>query len=150
MKAINGKLDQSKKYKLAEVIIGDYKCDNCNNPIKNIAVVIDNNNKKYYIGLDCMASLTSIAPSEIQEAKNKINRKIKIKREIKKLVKFKKKVFIICFTHNNKKMFRLYLNNYNLTTTDDIEKNNKWLYAGYYKSFKNIFNKPNVYITKII
>lgn len=59
MKAINGKLDMSKSYKLVSVEYGELseahigQCENCGQIIANIAVVEDNAGKQFRIGLDC-------------------------------------------------------------------------------------------------
>jgi len=80
MKAVNGNLDMSKKYKLVDVDYGGLSesscesCQNCGNIISNVATVEREDGKKYRIGLDCMATITSMNPSDIQEAKNRIAR----------------------------------------------------------------------------
>jgi hypothetical protein len=80
MKAINGKLDMSKSYKLVSVEYGKLSeasaecCDNCGQLISNVAVVSDNTNH-YRIGLDCLQTIVNMSASDIQQAKNIINRR---------------------------------------------------------------------------
>lgn len=80
MKAINGKLDMSKSYKMVSVEYGKLSelsecCDNCGQIISNIAVVQDNDGKISRIGLDCMQTIVNMPVSDIQQAKNIINRR---------------------------------------------------------------------------
>ena len=89
MRAINGKLDMSKSYKLISVEYGELsetsacQCDNCGQIIKNVAIVCDNSGKQYGIGMDCMATITNMAASDQQQAKNIINRKRRFLKELK-------------------------------------------------------------------
>jgi hypothetical protein len=89
MKAINGKLDMSKSYKLVSVEYGELselsacQCDNCGQVIKNVAIVEDNTGKRYGIGLDCMMTIVNMAVSDQQQAKNVINRKRRFLKELK-------------------------------------------------------------------
>jgi hypothetical protein len=81
MKAINGKLDMSKSYKLVSVEYGKLSetaiecCDNCGQLISNVAVVSDNTDRRYRIGLDCLQTIVNMPMSDIQQAKNIINRR---------------------------------------------------------------------------
>jgi len=83
MKAINGNLDMSKSYKLLDVEYGELSegagecCQNCGNVIANVAIVERQDGLKYRIGLDCMTTITTMNPLEIQEAKNRIARERK-------------------------------------------------------------------------
>lgn len=89
MKAINGKLDMSKTYKLVSVEYGELselsacQCDNCGQVIKNVAIVEDNTGNKYGIGLDCMMTIINMAVSDQQQAKNVINRKRRFLKELR-------------------------------------------------------------------
>jgi hypothetical protein len=89
MRAINGKLDMSKTYKLVSVEYGELaelhvnQCDNCGQIIKNVAIVQDNTDKKYGIGLDCMMTIVNMASSDQQQAKNIINRKRAFLKQLK-------------------------------------------------------------------
>ncbi len=89
MRAINGKLDMSKSYKLVSMEYGELsehhasQCDNCGQVISNIAIVEDNTGKQYGIGLDCMATITTMAANDLQQAKNTINRKRRFLKELK-------------------------------------------------------------------
>jgi hypothetical protein len=89
MKAINGKLNMSKSYKLVSVEYGELldghisQCENCGQIISNVAIVEDNDNKHYGIGLDCMMTIVNMAASDQQQAKNIINRKRKFLKELK-------------------------------------------------------------------
>lgn len=89
MKAINGKLDMSKSYKLVSVEYGELsenhtsQCENCGQVIANVAVVEDNTGKRYGIGLDCMMTIVNMAVSDQQQAKNVINRKRRFLKELR-------------------------------------------------------------------
>lgn len=89
MRAINGKLDMSKTYKLVSVEYGELSelhvgiCDNCGQVIKNIAVVQDNTGNNYGIGLDCMMTIVNMPASDQQQAKNIINRKRAFLKQLK-------------------------------------------------------------------
>lgn len=66
-------------------------CQNCGLIITNVAVVEGQSDRILYrIGLDCASTLTSIAPSEIAEAKKKLARRAKflkfLKTEAKSIV----------------------------------------------------------------
>ena len=84
MKAINGNLDMSKKYKLIDVEYGELSsgagecCQNCGNLIANVAIVEREDGNKYRIGLDCMTTIIHMNPLEAQEAKNQIARERKL------------------------------------------------------------------------
>lgn len=83
MKAINGNLNMSKKYKLITVEYGELakgsgeSCQNCGNLIANVAVVESEDGALHRIGLDCMNTIVYMLPSEKQEAKNRIARERK-------------------------------------------------------------------------
>jgi hypothetical protein len=89
MKAINGKLDMSKTYKLVSVEYGELselhasQCDNCGQVIANVAIVQDNTGKTYGIGLDCMMTIVNMPASDQQQAKNTINRKRAFLKQLK-------------------------------------------------------------------
>ena len=89
MKAINGKLDMSKSYKLVSIHYGELSsgdgsaCDNCGQIIKNIAIVEDNTGKQSGIGLDCLMTIINMSPDDKQQAKNIINRRRKFIKELK-------------------------------------------------------------------
>lgn len=89
MKAINGKLDMSKTYKLVSVEYGELseahitQCENCGQIISNVAIVEDNTGKHFGIGLDCMQTIVNMAVSDIQQAKNTINRKRRFLKALK-------------------------------------------------------------------
>lgn len=94
MKATQGhlRLDQSYtlkgveyngKYSEASLTSVSWQCENCTQLISNIATVegtIDG--KQYRIGLDCAATLTSIEPSEIAQAKKQLAREAKFRKWI--------------------------------------------------------------------
>jgi hypothetical protein len=88
MKAINGKLDMSKSYSLVGVDYGKLSehtaecCDNCGQVISNVAIVKDNLDRIFRIGLDCMMTITNMSPCAIQEAKNIVNRKRRFIKEL--------------------------------------------------------------------
>jgi hypothetical protein len=89
MKAINGKLDMSKSYRLVDIEyhgkldIGTAEsCENCGQLISNIAIVKDSLDRTYRIGLDCMATITNMPASDIQQAKNIVNRKRRFIKEL--------------------------------------------------------------------
>lgn len=82
MKAINGKLDMSKSYRLVDIEyhgkldIGTAEtCENCGQIISNVAIVKDNLERTFRIGLDCMQTIVNMPVSDIQQAKNIVNRK---------------------------------------------------------------------------
>lgn len=97
MRAINGKLDMSKTYKLVSVEYGELsethasQCDNCGQIISNIAIVEDNTGKQYGIGLDCMTTIINMAASDMQQAKNIIARK----RAFLKALKYAEKIEVL-------------------------------------------------------
>jgi len=94
MKATQGhlRLDQSYKlesveyngkYSEADLTAICYQCENCENHIANIATVRGSNDgKAYKIGLDCAATLTSILPSEIAQAKKQLAKEAKFRKWI--------------------------------------------------------------------
>lgn len=83
MKAINGNLDMSKRYKLCNVEYGELaegsgeNCENCGNLIANVAIVEREDQEKFRIGLDCMNIIIHLNPNEKQQAKNTIARERK-------------------------------------------------------------------------
>jgi len=89
MKAINGKLDMSKTYKLVSVEYGELsehtacQCDNCGQVISNVAIVESNTGNQYGIGLDCMVTIVNMVADDKQQAKNIINRKRRFLKELK-------------------------------------------------------------------
>ncbi len=94
MKAINGKLDMGKSYKLVSVEYGELselhasQCENCGQVIANVAIVEDNTGKRFGIGLDCMMTIVNMPVSDQQQAKNIINRK----RAFLKALKYAEKI----------------------------------------------------------
>lgn len=130
MKAINGRLDMSKSYKLIGIDYGDCMelsggiCDNCGNPIKNIAIVERQDGNHYRIGLDCMQTITNMMPDDKQQAKNELNR-------IRKFVQGVKYSQVIAIGNND--IFAFY--HYGTDTS--------YYYDGYgkYSKYKNIINK---------
>ena len=109
MKAINGKLDMSKSYKLVSVEYGELseihasQCENCGQVIANVAIVEDNTGKRYGIGLDCMMTIVNMAASDQQQAKNIISRK----RNFLKVLK-REAQSVIVHTINGKPVFYFY------------------------------------------
>ena len=89
MKAINGKLDMNKSYKLISIEYGELSsgmcnaCDNCGQIIANIAIVESNTGNKYGIGLDCLQTIINMSPNDKQQAKNVIARRRKFVKELK-------------------------------------------------------------------
>jgi hypothetical protein len=82
MRAINGKLDMSKQYRLVDIeyhgkldIGSAESCENCGQIISNVAIVRDNAEHVFRIGLDCMQTIVNMPVSDIQQAKNIVNRK---------------------------------------------------------------------------
>jgi len=89
MKAIYGNLDVNKKYEIVDTLKSDdyCGCDNCNKPIKNIAVLKDGNDAIYNVGLDCASALTEyggISFMALTQAKKEISRLTKLYCYIKK------------------------------------------------------------------
>ena len=89
MKAINGKLDMSKSYRLIDIEyrgkldIGTAEsCENCGQIISNTAIVKDDDGKTFRIGLDCMQTIVNMPASDIQQAKNIVNRKRRFIKEL--------------------------------------------------------------------
>lgn len=129
MKAIDGKLRIDQKYKLVTV---QYKpkgddffdisfCENCGKMICNIAIVQDENEKKYQIGIDCAATLTSIEPSKIKQAQKELRNKAKMFKFLKLECKY------ILVNQNN--MFWAYKNK--------VEKwQHYWIWRGKFELIK--------------
>lgn len=77
IKAIEGYLDISKRYKLVDVIYGKIesnkyttRCENCGNKINNVAIIEDEDEEQYGVGLDCMEILTGLKDSEKAKARS--------------------------------------------------------------------------------
>lgn len=145
MKAINGKLDMSKSYKLVDVIYGEAEemacscCDNCGLVIKNIAVVERDDGGKFNIGLDCMDTIVGMLPSQKQEARNTISRK----RKFYKFLKTECKSAVLDIYPGYDPCYTLY--KYVVT---------KWESTGVYRcpyteEYTNLINKFNIPIITI-
>jgi hypothetical protein len=138
MKAINGKLDMSKTYKLVRVEYGELselninQCDNCGNVISNVAIVMDNDGKSYGIGCDCAQTIINMAYSEQQQIKNIINRKRKFLSNLKKAQSI--------IVQND--MFWFYEFN-------TIEWHHRWVGRGDWQLYKKIVESLNIPITFI-
>ena len=132
MKAINGKLDMSKTYKLVDIAYGDCLelsgaiCENCGHIITNIATVERQDGLRYGIGLDCMNTIVNMPASDKQQAKNELNR-------IKRFVQGIKYSQIIIIGNND--IFCFY--HYGTDTN--------WYYEGYgkYTKYQYVINKAD-------
>ena len=135
MKAINGKLDMSKSYKLIKVEYGELselnisQCENCGNVIKNKAIV-ESEAGKFIIGLDCLQTIVNMNPDDQRQAKNIINRRRKFLSNLKKA----QSVIVI----NNCFWF------YDFITT---EWNHRWVGRGDWQLYKKIAESLNIPIT---
>jgi hypothetical protein len=136
MKAINGRLDMSKTYKLVSVEYGELselnisQCENCGNVISNVAIVMDNDGISYGIGVDCAQTITNMPFSEQQQIKNVINRKRKFLSNLKKAqsITFKNDMFWF----------------YDFITA---EWNHRWVGRGDWQLYKKIAESLNIPIT---
>jgi hypothetical protein len=113
MKAIYGNLDVNKKYEIVDTLKSDdyCGCDNCNKPIKNIAVLKDGNDAIYNVGLDCASALTEyggISFMALTQAKKEISRLTKLYCYIKKTMDMVKVV-----SHNGEVFYDLFAKNAN-------------------------------------
>ena len=135
MKAINGKLDMSKTYKLVGVEYGECLeisagvCDNCGNVIKNKAIV-ESEAGKFIIGLDCLQTIVNMNPNDQRQAKNIINRKRKFLSNLKKAQSVIVKNDCFWF--------------YDFITT---EWNHRWVGRGDWLLYKRIAESLNIPIT---
>lgn len=135
MKAINGKLDMSKSYKLIKVEYGELsesnisQCENCGNVIKNKAIV-ESEAGKFIIGLDCLQTIVNMNPNDQRQAKNIINRKRKFLSNLKKAQSITVKNDMFWF--------------YDFITT---EWNHRWVGRGDWQLYKKIAESLNIPIT---
>ncbi len=134
MRAINGKLDMSKHYKLVSVESGKLSehtaetCENCGQVISNVAVIKDDSDKVYRIGLDCMQTIVNMSASDIQQAKNIMSRRRAFIKELG---------YAECFTLNDSAtVFWFYVR--------DCVNNLVMRGRGDYSLYKNIINTLNI------
>jgi hypothetical protein len=93
MKAIHGKVDISQKWKIVDQYYSgtetvDFQiCENCGMRIKDVAVIEnEDKSKRYHIGCDCAATLTSIGFMELEQAKKVIRNQKKFLKSLAKEV----------------------------------------------------------------
>lgn len=143
VKAIQGNLPLNKVYHIIETFVNDEDCfctcENCGNILKNYALLGDEDNNKWIIGLDCASILSSLSDNhslselDVKQAKKELNRKIKMIKWIKTECKT-----VIVSEYETGKVYTLF--------DKDV---NKWQNFWRYRFSDKVFSQYGQYIKGI-
>lgn len=77
------------KYRIVESFYSpDYcTCDNCNKVLKNVAVIQNSKDAKFYVGLDCAKSLSGITEMDIEKHESSFECAKRIRAKVNKAIK---------------------------------------------------------------
>lgn len=95
-KKLIGVLPKNKEYKILSVkhlgLDSCATCDNCNKAIANIVEIQDNDNKIYYVGLDCASTLESLSKLDLDYYSDCVKEARSIRNSILKFIRSKSHV----------------------------------------------------------